>query len=1241
MQSGQWPEMGLSSNVIESKKTSMTSFDLTFPASPASPQIVQTESVRIAQDALSRFTETQFSEALPLMMVGLLERRYLSDLRAAQWDIEAPEGDAAVPMLREITALGRPHAAEEWANAMPHVLTACHDPGHALVMAVHSDGERHRLLLGARRIIGAGGRSTEDYLNSQESAFKAYFTGLQMGAPAKMNPQQMPELADFVQTAPSLALLTGIPSGRGSKLPVDLQSLDRLVKAVGNQRYTLMVVAEPVAPLAIDQSLDACRRIKSAIHAYIRRTKNRSEGGSASVAHTEVPKNAHWMSTLPVGLYGASVFCGVVGLFVPGLSILEKLMQPIGSAAMGIKMAAGNVISEEAKQLSDSTSWTDGGGIELLNANAEACEALLMQHIRRLEQGRSNGWWRMAIYVAGESPAATQSVCGALRSLCSGDTSALDPIRIVQAPDYLIREAAAKGQILSLRPTAGTGHPLGETYDSLTTCVTSEELSVLVNMPQHEIPGLPMHDVSTFALSAPSPSDPAISLGMMQDSMGRDLSPVQLTADEINRHVFVSGITGYGKTNTCMHLLLEAYTKFGTPFLVIEPAKAEYHRLRQLPELQSKLRVYSIGANSPLPLRLNPLAPVPGIPLSRHIDLLKAVFNASFSMFAGMQYVLEEALLDVYAERGWSLYTSENVYLGAHADQDLRMALTPSLSDLHDKIDVVLKRKNYGQEVNQNMGAALRSRLRSLLVSGKGAALDTRRTTPLADLFDSPAVIELQNLGDDEEKAFVMALLFALLYEYAEVRQNDVPENRRGKLQHLTLIEEAHRLLAATHGSHGTDSGDPRGKAVTMFTDMLAEMRAYGEGFIIADQIPTKLAPETLKNSNVKIVHRLASPDDRQAVGACINLNDQQIRHLNTLRKGEAIVHDEMLGEAVLTKIFPFKDNRAPDVSREALDRQTGGAKLQDSSYLWRNAACRFCPAPCTFFHRLEDSARQESAAQRLNSLHPVLESMLYDDAEIAWAFWTRWRTRWQQNSPVLLGTTGLARQGTTFCAVTQTAYVWLGTQQLLRLVSARPELVEPNSRAGGAAAAEELTELTAVQRLQREVGVRLLGELVWPWTQAETLDAKAWELFDTIQPRLHAALWPAPPVERIGCAECPTRCSLLGYTLPAVQRQAVQRDNFVQKLLLPLSPSDRILVLQSLVAQEKQQVALLNKRPNAEVLHRHWLYCFLVNLLDEKELTDWENDSGQDAGLSPKAAAARDEALAWLRRDIGAEKVT
>ncbi|ONI76313.1 hypothetical protein ALI144C_37280 [Actinosynnema sp. ALI-1.44] len=133
--------------------------------------------------------------------------------------------------------------------------------------------------------------------------------------------------------------------------------------------------------------------------------------------------------------------------------------------------------------------------------------------------------------------------------------------------------------------------------------------------------------------------------------------------------------------------------------------KAEYRALTG--QVPGGVRVFTIGEDGGLPLRINPFVPVDSVPLLRHIDLLKAVFNASFPMYAGMPYVLEEAMLRIYQERGWNLNTSVNRALGPHPAPEDRDALVPSLVDLHDKIEDVLRDRKYGEEIHQNMGAAL------------------------------------------------------------------------------------------------------------------------------------------------------------------------------------------------------------------------------------------------------------------------------------------------------------------------------------------------------------------------------------------------------------------------------------------------------------------------------------------------------------------------------------------------------
>ncbi|MGH2459490.1 MAG: helicase HerA domain-containing protein, partial [Chloroflexota bacterium] len=501
--------------------------------------------------------------------------------------------------------VGRPGDPDEWRHAMPHVLTACHETGHALVMALHGEGDRHRLYVGGRRIVGAGGRSSEAYLEGQESAFKAYFSGLELGPVRGLDGADLPGLANLLRTAPALGAVTGIPSGRGSRFPSPFQSLDRLVRAVGDQKYALVVVAEPLEPWKIDRILDACRELRDAVHGHVRRTVSRSRGESENVARPGDDGRSGGRVDLPIGLFGLAAFCQVAGIVVPGLLSVGQAVESMGYMANTRSIRAD---AHNQSQVSAGTNSGESGSVEVLNASAEECERLLQEHIARLQTGKSAGWWQTAIYIAAESEDALHRVSSALRSVASGDNSSLDPIRVVASPEYATREAIERGQVLDLLPAgADQRHPLGAPYDVLGTCVHSDELAVLVNLPQHEIPGLPMRDLTDFAVSVPPEPTGAIRLGTLRDGLGRDLGPVAVGAEALNRHVFVTGMTGYGKTNSCKRILLEAYDRLGVPFLVLEPAKAEYKYLADRPELRHRLRVFSVGGGSGLPLRLNPL----------------------------------------------------------------------------------------------------------------------------------------------------------------------------------------------------------------------------------------------------------------------------------------------------------------------------------------------------------------------------------------------------------------------------------------------------------------------------------------------------------------------------------------------------------------------------------------------------------------------------------------------------------
>jgi hypothetical protein len=622
-------------------------------------------------------------------------------------------------------------------------------------------------------------------------------------------------------------------------------------------------------------------------------------------------------------------------------------MSSITSGAMGLLGTNSDTIGENesttrsrtwGETLTDTLTSTSSKtetttlNVEHLNKTAQYCESVIEGYVQRLQRAKNLGMWNVGVYFLADDPATFAQGRAQLRALYSGRESYYEPMRTLDLSAPLTRPsmgamlASFSNPVLDLRdPQTGESlrHPLGKLHRSVSTPLNTEELALLLNLPRREVSGLKLQMVADFGLN-PSKLDPkrGIELGRLM-SGGRELEiPVGLDANDLTRHVFVTGITGSGKTNTCFALLLEAH-KRGVPFLVIEPAKGEYRRL--MPGARSGqaagiegLRVYTLGDEMVSPFRINPFQFVPGMNLITHLDNLKAIFSASFPMYAAMPYLLEEAIVRVYEDRGWDLTTSRNAYCDMDAivekwragEPDYRYAAhLPTLSDLMAKIDEVVTSKGYAEEVMKNYAAALKARLSSLLLGSKGAMLNTQRGIPYEDLFGYPTVLELRSMGDDDEKCFLMALLLTQLYEYQEQQVRIKPA--RG-LRHLTVLEEAHRLLAQTSGISSAETANPRGKAVEAFANMLAEIREYGEGFLVVDQTPAKLIPDVVKNTSSKILHRLTARDDREVMGDAMSMTDPQKLMTPALGVGEAVLHTQDENKPILVKIAPSKAGRQP-----------------------------------------------------------------------------------------------------------------------------------------------------------------------------------------------------------------------------------------------------------------------------------------------------------------------------------------
>lgn len=511
--------------------------------------------------------------------------------------------------------------------------------------------------------------------------------------------------------------------------------------------------------------------------------------------------------------------------------------------------------------------------------NVKRCAELLERIEAHLMDAVAGGGWR----VFGAYLAATQSdaqrLGGLIQTALGGQGSGPEPMRAPMMGDIL-NKYLCNGFDKNPFMVPGTREV------RFTTTLSSRQLASMILLPEREVPGFFVNEHVEFDVNTRKAASDAVQLeiGGVLSSVyaGRQVGRYAIPREDLDRHALVVGATGGGKSNTTRMLLTRLW-KQGIPFMVIESAKSEYWQLARLRDFRGRLCALQLG-DIHSPFRLNPFECIRGFSLQTHVDSLLATFNAAFEMYPPMPYILERAVYQVYSHYGWNVATGENTPppgLGSRASAPPY----PTLADLYLEIPRVVAQTAYDSEVKNNVQGALQTRIRSLMIGGKGAMMDVRASTPMESLLSMPLVLELESLGDDAIKSFCIGLLMNRLYEYRRAAS----DGESKPFSHLLVLEEAHRLLKRV-----SEQGDSaQAASVAFFCNMLSEIRSYGQGILIADQSPTKLAQDAIRNTNIKIVHRIVDSEDRQAVGGAMHMNENQINALTVLERGCAAVYSE------------------------------------------------------------------------------------------------------------------------------------------------------------------------------------------------------------------------------------------------------------------------------------------------------------------------------------------------------------
>ena len=585
-----------------------------------------------------------------------------------------------------------------------------------------------------------------------------------------------------------------------------------------------------------------------------------------------------------------------------GRAVTKSLTSTVGSFAS--RSLGGNFGVNFARTSTVTATIGKNEGIHQTHINYSIKHALelLEQQMKRLEEGAALGLWEFAAYVLSENPTTANNVAHSYLALTQGEESFISQAAVnlwrgdlagVSSADTICSYLKdLRHPIFALNPELVERQPNVLPYPSTVTAtstLTGKELARSLNFPRKSVAGLPVFECASFGRNVATFEDVkregTIELGRIFHMHHEEPTPVLLDLDSLSGHTLVTGSTGSGKSNAVYHILELAHDH-DIGFLVVEPAKGEYKDV-----FGNDPDVAVFGTNpafAPL-LRLDPFSFPEGVHVLEHLDRLVEIFNVCWPMYAAMPAVLKEAVERSYEDCGWDLSASTNPY-----GRDLY----PNFTDVARNVREVIDSSEYDAENKGAYKGSLLTRLNSLCNGINGMVFNSDEVSAQT-LFDDRTIVDLSRVGSSETKSLLMGILVLKLQEWR--MSQGIPAN--AGLRHLTVLEEAHNLLRRTSTDQGEEGGNLAGKSVEMLSNAIAEMRTYGEGFVIADQAPGLLDPAAIRNTNTKIVLRLPESMDRELVGGAEALTEPQTKELARLPRGVAAVYQNNWIEAVLCKI--------------------------------------------------------------------------------------------------------------------------------------------------------------------------------------------------------------------------------------------------------------------------------------------------------------------------------------------------
>ena len=726
------------------------------------------------------------------------------------------------------------------------------------------------------------------------------------------------EIARKMQTAfaagqgRNIAAVTMVPALRDEDRDRFVQGIEKLVDTLSGQRYTALLLAEAMPQALVDQrrrgleemyttvtplsktSLAYGDNISTAVADGIFSSFSDSVNSSVTNSNSESVSNSFSESDS----YGTNWGVSSDG-FSTGSSSSHGTTSTSGTSTSWSKaMSTGTAKTSSSGENHTTTNTLGESRTFTINQeNKSATDMLdrIQQQLDRLKESEAFGLWSCGAYFIAEDPQVCMVAASSFRALLAGDKTQVENAFINLWRSGSSRQAAQVFNCLQHAQHPRIKLPPVSAFSAQTVTpsalVSGKELPLFLGMPQRSVPGLVVDYIASFGrdIFCPDerPGEKKIRIGQVLHKGVTQATPVNLALEMLRSHCFITGSTGSGKSNTT-YCLLEQLLQNQIRFLVVEPAKGEYkYQFGGLPGIN----IFWTNPEQFRMLRLNPFSFPRGIHVLEHLDRLIEIFNACWPLYSAMPAILKDAVERSYVQCGWDLVSSRRFENGGPE--------FPDFSVLTDQLVRTIQESSYSAQSKGDYTGALVTRVGALTKGLMGQIFCGGYEIADEVLFDQNTIVDLSRVGAAETKSLIMGILVMKLNEHRMARA----DSENAALRHVTVLEEAHNLLKRCGGAQSQDSANVQGKSVEMLSSSIAEMRTYGEGFVIVDQSPSAVDISAIKNTNTKIVMRLPEQSDFEAIGHSFALQDDQIREISRLGRGQAIISQQGWLEPVLTLV--------------------------------------------------------------------------------------------------------------------------------------------------------------------------------------------------------------------------------------------------------------------------------------------------------------------------------------------------